>query len=62
MCCVSSVSRCSLHMSDLCVCMRGVISELNSEIEKSHAICVLVVVYMWRVYCHLRCCVCLSKK
>ena len=29
------MSRCSLHMSYLCVCMRGVISELNSEIEGS---------------------------
>ena len=27
------VSRCSLHMSDLWVCMRDVISKFNSEIE-----------------------------
>ena len=26
------MSRCSIHMSDLCVCMRDVISEFNSEI------------------------------
>ena len=32
-CCVCgpSVSRCSLHMSDLCVCMRDVISEFKSK-------------------------------
>ena len=29
------VSRCSHHMSDLCVCTRDVISEFNSEIEGS---------------------------
>ena len=27
------MTRCSLHMSHLCVCMRDVISEFNSEIE-----------------------------
>ena len=39
--CLSSqcVSRCSLHMSDLCVCMRDVISEFNSEIEGSLEFC-----------------------
>ena len=26
------VSKCSLHMSDLCVCMRDVISEFNRRI------------------------------
>ena len=36
------VSRCSLHMSDLCVCMRDVISEFNSEIEGSLAFCALM--------------------
>ena len=38
-CCVCdpSVSRCSLHMSDVCVFMRDVISEFNSEIEGSLA-------------------------
>ena len=29
-------------MSDLCVCMRDVISELNSEIEGSLAFCALM--------------------
>ena len=33
---------CSLHMSDLCVCMRDVISEFNSEIEGSLACCALM--------------------
>ena len=33
------VSRCSLDMSDLCGCMRDVISEFNSEIEGSLACC-----------------------
>ena len=33
---------CSLHMSDLCVCMRDVISEFNSEIEGSLAFCALM--------------------
>ena len=27
------MSRCSLHVLDLCVCMRDVISGFNSEIE-----------------------------
>ena len=36
------MSRCSLHISDLCVCMRDVISECNSEIEVSLAFCVLM--------------------
>ena len=35
-CCVRDVSVCvsmsSIHMSDLCVCMRDVISEFSSEI------------------------------
>ena len=29
-------------MSDLCVCMRDVISEFNSEIEGLHAFCALM--------------------
>ena len=41
-CCDPSVSRCSLHMSDLCVCMRDVISEFNSDIEVSLAFCALM--------------------
>ena len=36
------MSRCSLHISVLCVCMRDVISELNSEIEGSLAFCALM--------------------
>ena len=36
------MSRCSLHKSDLCVCMRDVISEFNSEIEGSLAFCALI--------------------
>ena len=58
-------------MSDLCVCMRHVISEFNSEIEGSLAFCALMlflcsilclmcssgVVCMWSVSCLLECCV-----
>ena len=33
---------CSLHMSDLCVCMRDVISEFSSEIEGSLVFCALM--------------------
>ena len=33
--CPQCVSMCSLHMSDVCVCMRDVISVFNSEIEGS---------------------------
>ena len=40
--CVLCVSRYSLHMSDLCVCMRGVISEFNSGSEGSLAFCALM--------------------
>ena len=59
-------------MSVVCVCMRYVISEFNSEIERSLAFCVLMlflcficvlcvlkVVCMWSVYCLLGWCVCL---
>ena len=33
--CSQCVSRCFLHMPDLCVCIRDVISEFNSEIGGS---------------------------
>ena len=59
-------------MSDLCVCMRHVISAFSSEIERSLAfwvlmlfcvlfcvLCVLGVVCMWSVSYLLGCCVCL---
>ena len=36
------MSRCSLHRSDFCVCMRDVISEFISEIEGSLACCALM--------------------
>ena len=36
------VSMCSLHISDVCVCMRDVISEFNSKIEGSLAFCALM--------------------
>ena len=36
------VSRYSLHMSVLCVCMRDVISEFNFEIQGSLAFCALM--------------------
>ena len=45
MCCVCDPSVClgvPFIMSDLCVCMRDVISEFNSEIEGSLAFCVLM--------------------
>ena len=45
LCCVCdpSVCMCFLHMSDLYVCMRDVISEFfNSEIEGSLAFCALM--------------------
>ena len=32
---------------DLCVCMSNVISELNSEIEGSHASCALMKIYVF---------------
>ena len=59
-------------MSDMCVCMRDVISEFNSEIEGTLVfcalmlfcllfcdLCVLEVVCMCSVSCLLGCCVCL---
>ena len=52
MLCLSSqwVSRCSFHMSDLCVCMRDVISEFNSEIEGSLVFCALML-FMCTILC-----------
>ena len=58
-------------MPYVCVCMRDMISEFNSEIEGSHAscalilflfdlLCVMEVVLMWNVSCLLGCCVCLG--
>ena len=44
------VSWCSLHMSDLYVCMRNVISEFNSEIEVLFAFCVLML-FLCSVLC-----------
>ena len=56
----------SIHMSDLCICTRDVISELNFEIEGLHAscalicyLCVLKVVCMCSISCLSGCCVCL---
>ena len=62
-------------MSDVCVCMRDVISEFNSEIEGSLAFCALMlflccilylmcleVVCMWSVSFRLGCCVCLREE
>ena len=57
------VSRYSLHMSDLWVCMRDVISEFNSEIEGSLAFCVLML-FLCSILCimcfgsglHVECC------
>ena len=48
--CSQCVSRCSLHMSDLCVCMRDVILEFSSEIEGSLAFCTLML-YMCSILC-----------
>ena len=48
--CSQYVSRCSLPMSDLCVCMRYVISEFNSEIEGSLALCALIL-FMCSILC-----------
>ena len=42
--------KCSLHMSDLCVCMMVVISEFNSEIEGSLADVVYVFYFMSYVF------------
>ena len=56
-CCVRDPSvclGCSLHMSDLCVCMRDVISEFNSEIEGSLAFCALML-FLCSILC-LMCC------
>ena len=59
-------------MPDLCVCMRDVISEFNSEIEELLAFCALMlflfsilclleVVCMWSVSYLLGCSVCLHE-
>ena len=65
------VSRCSRHMSDLCVCMRVEILEFNSEIKGSLAFCALMFLCSilcpmcsgnslhWSVSCLLGCCACL---
>ena len=42
-------------MSDLCICMRDVISEFNSEIEGSLAFCALML-----FLCSILCLMCLS--
>ena len=47
-----SVSTCSLHMVDLCVCMRDVISEFNSEIEGSQVFCTLML-FLCYILCHM---------
>ena len=47
------VYRCSLHVSDVCVCMRGVISEYNSDIEGSNASCALML-----FLCSILCLIC----
>ena len=44
------MSKCSLHMSGLCVCMRDVISEFNSGIEVSHASFALML-FMCSILC-----------
>ena len=46
------VSRCSLHMSDLCVYMRDVISEFNSEIEGSLAYCAMML-FLCSILCFM---------
>ena len=46
------VPRCSLHMSDLCVCMKDAISEFNSEIEGSHASCALML-FLCSIVCRM---------
>ena len=38
-------------MSDLCVCMRDVISEFNSEIEGSLAFCALILLFLCSILC-----------
>ena len=41
-------------MSDLCVCMRDVISEFNSEIEGSLAFCALML-FLCSILCLMMC-------
>ena len=45
----------SLHMSDLCICMRDVISEFNSEIEGSLAFCALMLFLCSGSSLHVEC-------
>ena len=66
------MSMCSLHMSDVCVGMRDVISEFNSEIMGSLAVCALML-FLCSILCFmcsgsslhvecivlLGCCICL---
>ena len=47
------MSRCSLHISDLCVCMMGVISEFDFEIERSFEFCALLL-----FLCYILCLMC----
>ena len=49
------MSRCSFHISDLCICMRDVISEFNSEIEGSLAFCALMLFLCSRSSLHVEC-------
>ena len=53
MCVVFVIPVCSLHMSGLCVCIRDVISEFNSEIEGSLAFCALML-----FLCSILCLIC----
>ena len=53
------MSRCSFYMSDLCVCMRDVISEFNSEIEGLLTFCALML-FLCSILCsgsslHVKC-------
>ena len=50
MCVVSVILVCLFHMSDFCVCMRDVISELNSKIEGSLAFCTLMLFLYYIVF------------
>ena len=50
MCVVFVIPVCALHMSDLCVCMRDVILEFNSEVEGSLAFCALML-FLCSIFC-----------
>ena len=54
-CVIQCVSRCSLHMSDVCVCMRDVISELCAKIKGSHAFCGLMLFMCSGSCLHVEC-------